>query len=168
MMEDFNFKICLIGMPGSGKTTIGKKIAELINYDFIDLDEIIKINLGKSVSLIFKEYGEVYFRDMETKFLKEMIQSKKKFLISTGGGAILKNEQILKKSFNIYLKCNHSTLVKRIKKNNERPLMNNNINNRTRILLLKRKKIYERISDLIIEADGLKKDTINSIIEKIL
>ncbi|MDC0861300.1 shikimate kinase [Alphaproteobacteria bacterium] len=167
-MEDFNFKICLIGMPGSGKTTIGKEIAKLINYDFIDLDEIIKVNLGKSVALIFKEYGEVFFRDTETKFLKEMIESKKKVLISTGGGTILKNEQILKKSFNIYLRCNHSTLVKRIKKNNERPLMSNDINNRVKILLLKREEMYERISDLIIEADGLKKDTINSIIKKIL
>ena len=104
-MKDFNYKICLIGMPGSGKTTIGKEIAHLINYKFIDLDEIIKVDQGKSIPLIFKQNGESYFRDLETKFLKENIENKDKILISTGGGAILKNEILLKRSFNIYLKC---------------------------------------------------------------
>jgi len=167
-MKDFNYKICLIGMLGSGKTTIGKEIAHLINYKFIDLDEIIKVDQGKSIPLIFKQNGESYFRDLETKFLKENIENKDKILISTGGGAILKNEILLKRSFNIYLKCDYNTLVNRIKKSKERPLISKNINESIKKLLTSREGYYSKISNLIIEADGLKKETITNIIKKIL
>ena len=167
MMKDFNYKICLIGMPGSGKTTIGKDIAKEINYDFIDLDQTIEKILNKKIRTIFKINGERFFRKTESDLLKNIIKNKQKVIISTGGGIILNNEKILESCFNIYLKCSSETLIKRVNKNNQRPLITSDIKKDINELLIKREKIYSKLSNLTVQADGLKKDTIESIIKKI-
>lgn len=90
-------KIIIIGMPGCGKTTIGKILAKELNYNFYDMDEYIENTSGKSIKEIFKE-SEDAFRKLETKACKELI-SKKRCVISTGGGVIKRdiNIEILKK-----------------------------------------------------------------------
>lgn len=167
-MEDFNYKICLIGMPGSGKTTIGRELAKQINFKFIDLDELIKSKCKLTVSEIFKTKGELYFRDKETKILKELILSRDKLVISTGGGIILKNSNILIKTYNIFLSCTHKTLINRLSLSKERPLLlGKNISEDIKKMLIQREKKYLDISDLVINANGIKKNTISSILEKI-
>ena len=113
MMKDFNYKICLIGMPGSGKTTLGKEIARIFDYEFIDMDSLIKKETGLKISQIFLDKGEEYFRSIETSILEKIILNNKKLIISTGGGIVLRNQKILKKTYNIYLECNIDTLIKR-------------------------------------------------------
>ena len=83
--------IVLIGMPGVGKTTIGKKLAAELNRDFVDTDELIEAREGKSIPDIFRENGEEYFRDIEQLVVSEL-RGEKGLVISTGGGVINREE----------------------------------------------------------------------------
>ncbi|HIF14924.1 MAG TPA: shikimate kinase, partial [Bacteroidetes bacterium] len=75
----------ILGFMGSGKTTIGKQLAKKLNYNFIDLDQYIEKALNTSVSSIFSDKGEPYFRDIETSYLKKALELKNS-VISLGGG----------------------------------------------------------------------------------
>lgn len=90
-------KVVIIGMPGCGKTTVGKILGEELSLEFIDMDEYIEETTGKTISQIF-ENGEDYFRDIETKACEELIK-RDNILISTGGGVVKKpiNMEILKR-----------------------------------------------------------------------
>ena len=165
MMKDFNYKICLIGMPGSGKTTLGKEIANIFDYEFIDMDSLIKKETGLRISQIFLIKGEEYFRTIETSILEKIISNDKKIIISTGGGIILKNQKILKKTYNIYLECNINTLVKRLNSSKERPLIGDNIFKNVNQLLNEREFLYKKISNAIVDSNKIKKNIINQIQE---
>ena len=164
-MKDFNYKICLIGMPGSGKTTLGKEIAKIFNYEFIDLDTLIKKETGLKISEIFLNKGEEYFRTLETFILKKIISNDKKIIISTGGGTILRNKKSLKKTYNIYLECDINTLVKRLSSSNQRPLIGVNIVENVTQLLIEREILYKKISNAIVDSNKTKKNIINKIQE---
>ena len=87
--------IVLSGMPGAGKSTVGKILAQELDKDFFDLDEEIVRLSGRSISEIFATDGEAYFRDLETRVLREVLANKKGIVLATGGGAILKDENIV-------------------------------------------------------------------------
>ena len=165
MMKDFNYKICLIGMPGSGKTTLGKEIARIFDYEFIDMDSLIKKETGLKISQIFSNKGEEYFRSIETSILEKIILNDKKLIISTGGGIVLRNQKILKKTYNIYLECNINTLVKRLNSSKERPLIGDNIFKDVNQLLIEREFLYKEISNAIVDSNKIKKNIINQIQE---
>lgn len=86
--------IFLIGMPGCGKTTLGKIAAKRLNMKFADMDKEIEKAEGRSISDIFKLYGEEYFRDAETKMLRGEVLGDEDKIISTGGGIVVKEENI--------------------------------------------------------------------------
>lgn len=79
-------KIFLWGMPGSGKSTIGKKLAALLALPFIDLDKVIEAHAGQSIASIFESRGESYFRYIERQMLLDTIKRNKSFVMATGGG----------------------------------------------------------------------------------
>lgn len=89
--------IVLIGLPGCGKTTLGKLIAKGLGFSFIDCDEVIEKNEKKAISKIFEEFGEDTFRDIETKTLKSLL-TVQNAVIATGGGCVERSEnfEILK------------------------------------------------------------------------
>lgn len=119
-------RIYLIGFMGSGKTTYGKRIARMMDYEFLDLDHWIEEKEKLSVSEIFSRHGENYFRKCET---EAIIRTKEleKYVISTGGGAPCynKNMDLLKKlGLTVYLKLSPKALMSRlIVSHRERPLM---------------------------------------------
>jgi shikimate kinase len=164
-MKDFNYKICLIGMPGSGKTTLGQEIARIFDYEFIDMDSLIKKETGLKISQIFSNKGEEYFRSIETSILEKIILNDKKIIISTGGGIVLRNQKILKKTYNIYLECNINTLVKRLSSSKERPLIGGNIVKNVNQLLFEREILYKTISNAIVDSNKTKKNIIDQIQE---
>ena len=90
-MNNVKSTIFVIGLPGSGKTDLSKLLAEHINYTFFDMDKVIEDREKKTISKIFEESGEEYFREAESKILEEL-SNIKNAVISTGGGSVLKEK----------------------------------------------------------------------------
>ena len=122
-------KIILLGYMGSGKTTIGIQLASKLFLNFTDLDDFIEEKEQKSIKEIFKQKGEIYFRKIEHKYLKQFINENESYVLSLGGGTpcyagnldlILKD----KKSLSFYLRGSIPTLFKRLSENKfKRPLI---------------------------------------------
>ncbi len=158
--------ICLIGMPSSGKSTIGKQLSEKLKYSFFDTDEEIEKREKTKIKNIFSIKGEDYFRSIETLVFNELVD-RKKVVISTGGGLILNNLEKLKLSFNIYLYCNIDVLIQRASRNNLRPLLSQNTPLQMTNLFNERKDIYIKVADITINATDNQNVTITEIIKKI-
>ncbi len=120
-------KIFLIGLPGSGKSTIGKSLALELSSQFVDLDTEIEKQEGRSIKKIFKEMKEGYFRQIESQVLKKWIQSPGPFVMATGGGApcFHDNMEVINKAgVSIFLDVPPKEIAKRIMNSHisERPL----------------------------------------------
>lgn len=162
--------IILTGYMGSGKTTIGKKLAKLTGYTFMDTDELIEQQQGRTISEIFAADGEEAFREMETKLLEQMLEEKKeRLVISTGGGMPLREEnKTLLAGLGVvfYLKLEPETVYNRIKDDTKRPLLQcDNPLARIKEMLAVRGPVYESAAQHIIQVDGIKQ---NEIAEQII
>jgi len=149
--------LILCGMMGAGKTTVATKIAETTGRDLYDTDSIIVEKYGQ-ISDIFERFGEKYFRDLETEVVKELSQ-KDNAVISTGGGLVLKGENVrlLKQNGQIvFLRARLKTLLNRLKADTTRPLLqgaDEGLEQRLKRLLSERTPIYERVADYIVDVD---------------
>ena len=117
--------IFLIGMMACGKSETGPKLAQLLNYKFIDLDLSIEKVAKKSISNIFNEDGEKIFREYETKCLQEIIKFPS-LVIATGGGIVIKNENwgILRQGIVVWIDLDKESSLERLRQdNNKRPLL---------------------------------------------
>ena len=164
------FNITLCGMMGSGKSAVGKSLANHINYRFIDTDKLIEEKAKKSIQDIFNEDGESFFRNLEEKIIIDLLDERK-IVLSLGGGAIInKNirKLIKKKSYNIYLQVKIGILEKRLKNSKNRPLIiNKNLNTTLNELIKKRKNFYQK-ADLVINNENSLNETVKKIINKII
>lgn len=116
-------RIYLIGMPGSGKSSVGKKLANKINYQYIDMDEYIENKLNKKIPLIFSQNGEAYFRLKEKEVLNDFLLLDN-VIISTGGGVIKdRSNKDLMNGKIIFIDVDLSILENRLKNDNTRPLL---------------------------------------------
>ena len=172
MLLNINNKIniTLCGMMGSGKSAIGKILANKLNYNFIDVDKIIENEAKKTIKKIFEEDGEVYFRDLEEKLTINTLE-KKETIVSLGGGAIINKKirnSIKKNSYNIYLNVDVNILTKRLQSSKTRPLiLKKDLKTQLINLINKRKKFYQK-ADLIIQNEKNIIDTTENIIKKIV
>jgi shikimate kinase len=119
-------KIFLVGMPGSGKTTLGKQLAQHLDIAFVDLDAEIERAEQRSISEIFSHKGEDYFRLLESRLLREWAASAVSFVMATGGGAPCFHrgiDLINEYGISVFLDCPVSELIERVRKNRERPLL---------------------------------------------
>lgn len=151
-----NLNIVLIGMPGAGKTYIGSKLARLlVQFSYIDTDEEIVDSTGMSISEIFERYSESYFREFETRIIKEISQNKNQ-IISIGGGAFQSQVNIdaLKENGIVfYLKASAQEIYTRIKDEKHRPLLQENFSvEKIKSLLKKREKNYAQ-AHFVIDTD---------------
>jgi len=113
-MNNFIF---LMGMPGCGKSTFGKKLALKINYRFLDLDEYIENMSQTSINELFSEKGEHYFRNLESQYLNEIVAKNEKLVISLGGGTPCFNDNLIcikNKGTSIFLEAPLKLLADRI------------------------------------------------------
>ena len=150
--------IFLTGFMGSGKTSVGKVLANYLKVDFFDTDELIVQEQGMSVNEIFTRYGENYFRSRETEALKPLgNRSPGTCVISTGGGAVLREENFLlmkKNGLIVYLDVSAGEAWRRIKNNHDRPLLK--VDNPCKVmreLLQERRPFYQK-ADLTINSSG--------------
>lgn len=115
-------------MPGSGKTTLGKQLAEYLKVRFIDLDHEIEKSEESTISEIFNKSGEPYFRQVESKTLHLLANSPEQFVISTGGGAPCFHDGITtinRTGISIFLDVSVGELIRRLEKDQNRPLLRN-------------------------------------------
>ncbi len=154
-----NENIVLIGYMGCGKSTVGRKTARAFGFEFLDTDAFIEEKEGMSVSKLFEEKGEPYFREQETKTIEELLKQPKRKVIATGGGLPVKEENrpLLKQLGKvIYLKCDTETLFKRLSGDTSRPLLQEGeLRAKIETMLAARGPVYEETADLILQTDQM-------------
>lgn len=145
----------LIGMMGSGKTSVGKLLANKLQFSNIDIDKEIEKDEKLSIKEIFEKKGENYFREIENKYL---LRKRNSAVVSCGGGIVLnkKNREFLRTNgYTIYLKSSIPALEKRLLNKNNRPLLDNDNLKETLInIYSKRKTLYTSAANTTIITDG--------------
>ena len=117
--------IVLVGIMGAGKSSIGKRLAVRLGIPFVDADTEIELAAGMSIADIFSTYGEPYFRAGETRVISRLLDGGPQVL-ATGGGAFMNVDTralIGEKGISVWLKADFDTLLKRIRRRNDRPLL---------------------------------------------
>ena len=138
-----NKNLVFLGMMGSGKTTLGKIVSKKLNKEFIDIDHLIEIQEGMTISDIFQRKGESVFRRFEERISLQNLK-KTNSVISLGGGAFVNKKiqkEVLKNHISIWLKWDNKNLINRIKNSQKRPIaiqlndidLNKLINDRSKI-----------------------------------
>lgn len=152
--------IYLIGMPGSGKTTVGKKLAEKLNLDYIDLDAYISTKYNTFVEDIIHQYGEEIFRQKESESLKDLADFKG--VISTGGGVVtVKSNKALMNGVKVYLDTQIETIKNRLESSFQRPLLKTiSLDD----LYDKRFLKYQDFADIIVSNN----DTVDKCVDRII
>lgn len=172
MKPDKNRNIILIGYMGSGKSTVGRKAAKAVEYNFLDTDALIEKEEGMTISKLFEEKGEPYFREKETETIRKLIAEPKGNIIATGGGLPMKdgNAELLKELGTvIYLKAGTDTLMKRLSGDTARPLLKNgDLREKIETMLAIRGPVYEACADLVLQTDNMSFYEIICQIEKLL
>ena len=151
---------------GAGKTTVGKKLAQLVKHDFLDTDQQIEEKEGITISQIFHQKGEEYFRKLETECISCLLKECRGKVIAVGGGLPLReeNRKYLKELGRVvYLKATPETIYKRVKKDTSRPLLQTaNLKEKVRRMMEEREPFYTQIADLILTIDNKNIDQIIS------
>lgn len=153
--------LVLVGMPGSGKSAIGKRLSARLGLPFVDADEEIETAAGKPITDIFKEHGEAYFRDGERRVIARLLRQGPQVL-ATGGGAFMNAEtqaNIGRSGISIWLKAELPVLMRRVLKRNNRPLLEKDPEAVMRQLIDARYPVYAK-ADLTVESRDLPHDAI--------
>ena len=149
-------RIILIGPMGSGKTTIGKSLAQKLSLEFRDTDSVIERREQKTVSQIFIEDGEDAFRAIEREVLKEELQGSDTVLALGGGAPISAEAQSAlqaSESHVVYLDISLANVSPRIGFNRDRPLLLNNPRGQWQTLMEARRPIYESVADTVVDVN---------------
>ena len=158
--------VVLCGFMGSGKTTVGRKLARMLGLDFVDADIYLEEKEGKKISDIFAEQGETYFRDRETFYIRELSQ-RDGIVLSLGGGAVLRPENVAavrETGLLIHLDTPFYRILKNLSYSNTRPLLDKpDKQAETRRLYNARKAVYHRVSDL-----SVRSPKISEVLEKLV
>lgn len=161
--------IFLIGLMGTGKTTVGRQLARKLKMDFYDSDRVIEERTGADIPLIFEKEGEAGFRRREAAVIDELTQ-KKNIILATGGGAVLDPENrkhLSNRGTVFYLKSSLKTLVERTSKDKNRPLLHAEEPAEAILkrLLDQRGPLYEEAADHTIETAN---NSIHNVIHAII
>ncbi|MDD5509714.1 MAG: shikimate kinase [Dehalococcoidales bacterium] len=156
--------IALIGFMGTGKTAVGKALAEKLGKEFFELDLLIEKKARKTIPAIFKEDGEISFREFEIEVVKEVSQQRNA-VIACGGGVILNKiniDRLRKEAVIVYLTASPRVILRRISRDiDERPLLAvANPALTIKDLLRFRRPLYERAADVTVNTSGLDIDSV--------
>ena len=158
-----NKNITLIGMMGAGKSLISERLSRrLDDYVAVDTDVVLEYHHNQFIPDMFKEKGEEYFRDAESKIL-EMVYKKDKMIVALGGGAFERpeNRELVKKnSFVIYLKASPETLYERVKDSTDRPLLKKGFSKDDVAQILATREANYMQADSVVVTDGKTADEV--------
>jgi shikimate kinase len=148
--------ISLVGMPGSGKSTVGRHVARHLGLAFVDTDHRIEQRIGCSIRSYFELHGEAAFRDIEAEVIDEVTHDRATGVMATGGGAVLRegNRAALRERTQVfYLRSTPEDLARRLRHDTHRPLLQGSANPliRLRTLYQERDPLYRRCAHFVIE-----------------
>jgi len=151
MTSDSSGNVYLIGPMGSGKTTIGQRVARRLGLEFHDSDQELEAQTGASVSLIFDVEGEAGFRERETRMLEQLTR-RRGVLVATGGGVVLKkrNRELLQSSgLVVYISTSVAQQLRRLNRDRSRPLLQTG-DRKAKLarLAAQRNPLYEELADI--------------------
>jgi shikimate kinase len=160
--------IVLFGFMGTGKSSVGKILAERLNMSFLEMDEIIEKEERMSIEEIFKKYGEAYFRELERN-LVERISKIRGYVISTGGGVVLNESNVRLLGINgilISLMAKEEIIYERVKKETHRPLLKGgDVLKKIKEILDYRRPFYEKAGYCIDTSNKSKEEVAQEIID---
>jgi shikimate kinase len=145
--------VVLVGMPGCGKSAVGRRLAPRLDMPFVDADEEIERAAGKPITDIFKDHGEPYFRDGERRVIARLLAAGPQVL-ATGGGAFMiaeTRENIRRSGISVWLKAELPLLMRRVLKKNNRPLLMNDPEASMKRLMALRYPVYAT-ADITVES----------------
>lgn len=149
--------IYLIGFMGTGKSTIARELEKMTGAKRVEMDRLIEEKQGMAITEIFEQYGEEYFRDLETELLRSFVRQEN-LIVSCGGGSVLREEnaRLMKDAGNIVLlTAAPETVYERVKDSTNRPILNGNMNvEYISSLMERRRERYETVADMKIVTDG--------------
>jgi shikimate kinase len=159
-------RLVFVGAPGSGKTTIGKQVAEKLGIEFIDVDNEIEMDEKTTISDIFVQKGEAYFRQLERAKISELLNSFNGVL-SLGGGSVLDEttRQALAIAPVVWLKVSSGDASSRVGLGLSRPVLMGNVRSTLVKLLEERTPLYEEVADWEIDTS---KKSIEEVVQEVL
>ncbi len=162
--------LSLVGMPGSGKSTVGRHLARHLGLPFVDTDHLIEQRIGCSIREFFELQGEPAFRDLEAQVINEATAEPAACVIATGGGAVLRdsNRELLRsRSTVLYLRATPEDLARRLRHDTHRPLLQGSGDalKRLRALFSERDPLYRRTAHYVIEAQ---RPSVHSLVNMVL
>jgi shikimate kinase len=161
-MDNAATNVYLIGPMGSGKTSIGQRVAKRLGLEFFDCDHELEAQTGASVSLIFDVEGEEGFRERETRMLDQLTR-RKGVLVATGGGVVLRrrNRKLLRRNgLVVYMSASVAQQLRRLSRDRTRPLLQTpDRKERLAQLAEQRNPLYEEVADIVFPSQSRSLDT---------
>ena len=150
--------LVLVGLMGSGKSTVARLVADRLHRQVLDSDEMVERRTGRTVRDIFSSDGEAAFRTIETEVLREALDSATPCIIAAAGGVVLSeaNRRLLRDSGArvVWLCADPATLVERVKGGGHRPLLDADPEGTLRHMFATREHLYREVADAIVLVDG--------------
>ncbi len=162
--------IVLVGLMGCGKTSVGKRLARRLELEFFDSDHEVELSAGCSIKDIFAIYGEDHFREGEYRVIKRLLDQPP-HILATGGGSLMHEptrELVLEKSITVWLKADLNTLISRVSRRSDRPLLENvqDPKDALKELIDERYPVYEEAHVHVDTFDEPTNITVDRLIEK--
>jgi shikimate kinase len=163
--------LALVGLPGTGKSTIGRIVARRLSIQFVDLDALIVEREGRSIPDLFAADGETGFRDRETEALRDTLGQTDPVLLSCGGGVVLaaENRSLLMESARIvWLTAPLGLLADRLRRSStERPLLKGDMSARLAALAAEREPLYLEVADLVVDVSGQPAEVVEDVLSAV-
>jgi shikimate kinase len=162
--------VALVGMPGSGKSTVGRHVARHLQLPFVDTDHLIEQRIGCSIREFFELQGEPAFRDVEAEVIDATTQAAEARVIATGGGAVLResNRDLLRARTTVmYLRASPDDLARRLRHDTHRPLLQGagDAVRRLRQLFAERDPLYRRTAHYVVE---IQRPSVHALVNMVL
>jgi len=157
--------IVLVGFMGSGKSTVGKKLADKLGWTFTDTDARVEREQMTSISELFRRHGEAYFRELESRVLEDVLAEGQQ-VVATGGGIVLAERnrlRMLECGLVVALKAEASEVIRRVSSDRSRPLLQGDVGERVRTLMEQRKHAYD-FAHISIDTSALGVDQVIELI----
>lgn len=164
--------VCIFGMMGVGKTTVGRLLAERLNRGFVDTDEVIVGRAGRPIPIIFAEDGEAYFRALEHQVIRD-VAAVDDLVVSLGGGAVLSDANVAELMLSgllVELRAPEDALVERLEHEAEgRPLLSgDDLRTRVQETMEERVSRYAEVAQLTIDAEAPADDIVERLLQRLM